>query len=178
MLGAEGSRGLTHPRLDRHAGLPAGTTSYYFRTRKALLHGVAERITELDLADLSMLDEHSDRFDPHYGGTLGLARLVLLAGMEPYLTRTRARFELILYSHQDDELAATLRSYSVQFYGLAREVIARWYDDPTVLPVEIEERAVVVLTFISGVLTSLVHGNPVTNDASHLDQLIRQLLRR
>lgn len=164
--------------MDKQAGLPAGTTSYYFRTRKLLLHGVAERLTELDLGDLSMMDERSDRFERQYSGTLGLARLVMLSGTEPYLTRTRARFELILHAHRDPDLAAIVSTYGAQFYSRAREVIARWYDDPTVPAAHIEESAVVVLTFISGIMTSFVHGSPVITDAHHLDQLIRHLLQR
>ena len=177
-MGTEGSRGLTHPRVDKHAGLPPGTTSYYFRTRKALLQGVAARITELDLGDLSMTDQASERFTPHYSGTLGLARLVLLASTEPYLTRTRARFELILHAHNDPELTTTMAAYGAQFYSLARQVITRWYDDPSVPTSHIEERAAVLLTFISGIMTTFITGTPVIADAGRLDALITELLRR
>lgn len=176
LLGTHGSRGLSHPRVDRHAALPAGTTSYYFRTRKALLHGVAERLVELDLADLSMMDEHSEHYRPDYGGTLGLARLVMLSAQEPYLTRTRARFELILHAHRDAELAATTQSYSLRFYGLARDVIARWYGQDAAPAAHIEERAIAVLTYISGVMLSVVGGTPVVTDAALLDTHICQLL--
>jgi hypothetical protein len=37
LLAAEGMRGLTHRTVDRAADLPKGSTSYYFRTRQALL---------------------------------------------------------------------------------------------------------------------------------------------
>ena len=176
LLGKDGSRGLSHPRVDRHGGLPTGTTSYYFRTRKALLHAVAERLTELDLADLSMMDERSEHYVADYAGTIGLARLVMLSAQEPYLTRTRARFELILHAHRDPDLAATTQSYSLQFYRLAREVIARWYADTATPATHIEERAVAVLTYISGVMLSVVAGTPVVDDASDLDIRIRQFL--
>lgn len=177
MLGTDGSRGLTHPRVDKLAGVPAGTTSYYFRTRKALLHAVAERLTELDVDDLSLMDEVSDQRGAGYSGTLGLANLVMLSGTEPYLTRTRARFEIILLGSQDADLAATVQSYGIRFYATARAVVARWYDDPTIPDAEIESRAVLVLTFVSGVMTSMVQGHPVVSDAAHLDRLIRQILQ-
>lgn len=175
-MGTQGSRGLSHPRVDRHAGLPAGTASYYFRTRKALLHAVAERLTELDLADLSMIDEHSEHFAPEYAGTLGLARLVMLSAQEPYLTRTRARFELILHGHRDPQLAEMLSAYSLQFYSVARTVVARWYGHDATTSSHIEQRAVAVLTYISGVMLSVVGGTPVITDAAELDTQIRQLL--
>lgn len=41
-----GLRALTHRRLDETLGLPAGSTSYYFRTKGELLTSVIERITE------------------------------------------------------------------------------------------------------------------------------------
>lgn len=123
-----------------------------------------------------MMDECSEHHVADYSGTIGLARLVMLSAEEPYLTRTRARFELILQARRDPELAQTTLQYSARLYGLAREVIARWYDDPAVSAEHIEERAVAVLTFISGVMVSLVHGSPAVADAAHLDTLIRQLL--
>jgi DNA-binding transcriptional regulator YbjK len=47
-----GMRGLTHRAVDGRAGLPLGTTSAYFRTRKALIEAVVRRIADLDRADL------------------------------------------------------------------------------------------------------------------------------
>ncbi|MEI5675377.1 MULTISPECIES: TetR/AcrR family transcriptional regulator [unclassified Nocardioides] len=46
VLAAEGARGLTHRAVDRRAGVPAGTTSNYFRSRAALLEGLVGRIGE------------------------------------------------------------------------------------------------------------------------------------
>ncbi|MFB9312403.1 TetR/AcrR family transcriptional regulator [Nocardioides plantarum] len=46
VLADEGARGLTHRAVDAHAGVPAGTTSNYFRTRDALLQALVGRIGE------------------------------------------------------------------------------------------------------------------------------------
>lgn len=48
VVAAGGMRGLTHRAVDRAAGLPPGSTSYYARTRSALLELAIERIAELD----------------------------------------------------------------------------------------------------------------------------------
>lgn len=176
LLGTQGARGLTHPRVDTHAGVPPGTTSYYFRTRKALLAALAERLTELDLADLSMLEEIEGRSSPAYSGTRGLAELVMLSGTEPYRTRSRARFELILLASHDPDLSATMAGYGIRFYQLAHDVVAHWYDGRDIPAPVIEERAVMVLTFISGVIVSFVQGYPVVSDAGHLDAMICRLL--
>src|SRR6185437_14508892 len=61
LLADRGAKGLSHPQVDRQAGVPDGSTSYYFRTRDALVHAVAERVAELDLADLlSVTDVHAN----------------------------------------------------------------------------------------------------------------------
>jgi AcrR family transcriptional regulator len=162
--------------VDELAGVSAGTTSYYFRTRQALLRAIAARITELDMADLSLMAELAHDETAGYAGTMGLARLVMLSGTEPYLTRTRARFEIVLNARHDPELDATMQQYGMRFYDLARDVIRQWYAGSGVPEASIEERAVTVLTFISGVMTSFVNGYRVIDDATHLDRLIRQIL--
>lgn len=49
LLAREGIRSLTHLRVDERAGLPRGSTSNAFRTRRALLLGVCERMAESEL---------------------------------------------------------------------------------------------------------------------------------
>ncbi|HEY1174567.1 MAG TPA: TetR family transcriptional regulator, partial [Phytomonospora sp.] len=43
LLADKGTRGLTHRAVDEQAGLPQGSTSYYFRSREALLKGALDR---------------------------------------------------------------------------------------------------------------------------------------
>jgi AcrR family transcriptional regulator len=52
LLGTEGLRGLTHARVDERAGLPKGSTSNYFRTRAALLDGVADRMLSREVPEV------------------------------------------------------------------------------------------------------------------------------
>ncbi|WP_371639147.1 TetR/AcrR family transcriptional regulator [Streptomyces virginiae] len=52
LVAAAGLRGLTHRAVDGAAGLPAGSTSYYFRTRTALIGACYARLAELDLGDV------------------------------------------------------------------------------------------------------------------------------
>lgn len=141
------------------------------------MHAIAGRITELDLADLSMMTEVADDDSAGYTGTLGLARLVILSGTEPYLTRTRARFEVILSARTDPEMADVMVAYGVRFYAMARDVIARWYDGHPDAVRLVDERSVMVMTFISGVMTSYVHGQPIVTEADQLDAMIRHILR-
>ncbi|MER7578691.1 TetR family transcriptional regulator C-terminal domain-containing protein [Kitasatospora sp. NPDC097691] len=52
-----GVRGLTHRAVDAAAGLPAGTTSAYLRTRQALLTALVRRLVELDQGELQTMGE-------------------------------------------------------------------------------------------------------------------------
>ncbi|GAA2811616.1 TetR/AcrR family transcriptional regulator [Crossiella cryophila] len=46
VLARDGGHGLTHRTVDKHAAVPTGTTSNYFRTRDALWVAVANRVAE------------------------------------------------------------------------------------------------------------------------------------
>ncbi|PRC44576.1 TetR family transcriptional regulator, partial [Mycobacterium sp. ITM-2017-0098] len=160
-----------------HAGVPDGTTSFYFRTRKALVQAIAERLTELDLADLSLLTSMTDDDTSAYVGTTGLATLVMYANTEPYLTRSRARYELTLHLSREPELAETLSQFVTQFYALARNVIREWHTgDSESDELVIDEQADMLLTVINGVMMSFVSGTPVVRDADHLKRWIEAIL--
>lgn len=61
VLAEEGARGLTHRAVDRAAGAPVGTTSNYFRTREALIAGLADRVGERLAPSPEFLRERADR---------------------------------------------------------------------------------------------------------------------
>lgn len=97
-LAAQGMRGLTHRAVDRTAGVAEGSTSYYFRTRQALLEAIVERLAQADTADMSGLA----------GGRLTAESVDAL--VEYWLTEGRdqmlARYELALESTRRPELRA------------------------------------------------------------------------
>lgn len=98
-LAKAGGRGLTHRAVDKEAGLPIGSTSYYFRTRADLLRAAVDRLAELDEAVIA----------PAAGGTLAAA---LARVTDQLLTTDRerllARYELALESVRRPELRAFL----------------------------------------------------------------------
>jgi len=55
LLARDGARGLTHHAVDRRLGLPLGSTSYYFRTRHALLEATARWIALQSRASLNLV---------------------------------------------------------------------------------------------------------------------------
>jgi DNA-binding transcriptional regulator YbjK len=121
-IAREGLRGFTHRAVDRTAGLAEGSTSYYFRTREALMFAALARMAELDTVDIGDM--------PDLGGSVDLDMLtnLLFAVVLGWLTdgreRTLARYELALESTRRPALRARLTSYGTTFQLLAEQTIA------------------------------------------------------
>ncbi|MFD6971969.1 TetR/AcrR family transcriptional regulator [Streptomyces sp. NPDC059949] len=109
LVAAAGLRGLTHRAVDGAAGLPAGSTSYYFRTRAALIGACYQRLAELDLGDVDgesppALPPALPIVDRETAATAlaGLLYRWLTVGRE----RQLARFELSLEAARNPALEA------------------------------------------------------------------------
>lgn len=97
ILADTGVGGLTHRQVDERAGLPAGTTSNYFRTRRALLEATASRTVDL----------HWQRVE------------ALRASIGP-LTRDGVKALITRLISDPDELGAPPASGGARRYTLAR----------------------------------------------------------
>ncbi|MFD0361763.1 TetR/AcrR family transcriptional regulator [Nocardia sp. GCM10030253] len=51
LIATKGIRALTHRAIDTVLDLPTGSASYYFRTKRALIEAIADRITSRSRAD-------------------------------------------------------------------------------------------------------------------------------
>lgn len=112
-LAREGMRGLTHRAVDRAAGVPEGSTSYYFRTREALLQGTMERLAELSKAEIASASVHD------LDSAAALLERWVTAGRE----RMLARFELTLESTRRPELRATIERTGAEFRAMAENLL-------------------------------------------------------
>lgn len=119
VVAAAGLRGLTHRAVDEQAGLPAGSTSYYHRTRDALLNALIERLAQRSsseppaLADPPTVDE--------------LAELVadqLYAMTTTGRSATLARYELSLEATRRPELRRSLEEAGAAYRGSAADLLA------------------------------------------------------
>jgi len=99
LVASRGLRGLTHRAVDSEAGLPPGSTSYYLRTRDALLAACVERMLQRDLA--------SDR-RPAATDLPGLLTELVTGQVAHRRTDLLARYELSLESVRRPELRASL----------------------------------------------------------------------
>jgi DNA-binding transcriptional regulator YbjK len=177
VLGNAGSRGLTHLEVDRRAGLPAGTASAYYRTRAALLHAIAARITDLDLTDLGTMTEKAGADVGASPGVAELASLVMVVAREPWLTRTRARFELALQASRDPILDEILQQTNSHFTALTRQAVTEW-QDPGQPPdaALVDGQTVAILTFLDGVMMGFVRGMSAFHDQHHLARALQEII--
>src|SRR5262245_36985857 len=104
VIAVSGSRGLTHRAVDRHLGMPQGSTSGYFRSRKALLEAAMARMVELSLDRSEVVALHpTGRRD----AAEGLAAIVERMGAPVARDLMVAHFVLGLEALNDEQLAET-----------------------------------------------------------------------
>ena len=121
LLAEQGLRGLTHRAVDQVAGLPAGSTSYYFRTRAALVEGCVGRLLELDLAvEL-----------PGVLAARPAALVDVLTGIGVAMAtgqrrRTLARYELSLAAVREPDLRPPLIEGGDTLRRLAAQALVGW----------------------------------------------------
>ena len=175
LLADHGAKGISHLKVDRKAGVPDGTTSFYFRTRSALWRAVAERVAELDLASLQSVADSA----PIAPGTSAspLAKLVILSAEEPQLTQTKARYELTMEATRDPAVAATLQRGSDAFTKLHHDILVQLLPHGADLdPAVIDDLSNVTLTFINGLLLRFAHGDRIIDTPKQLDAVLSAIV--
>lgn len=176
LLAELGAKGLSHPRVDRQAGVPDGSASYYFRTRTALIHAVAERVAELDLADLRSVTEVTEaEADPSQQGAVAkLAAVVMKSLTGDGLTRTRARIELLLQANRDPAISEVFQANSQTYLRLHRELAER-SQPANADPSAVDDRALLTVMFISGLMLSAAAGSQPVIGRDRLQLLLAQI---
>jgi DNA-binding transcriptional regulator YbjK len=112
LLAERGMRGLTHRAVDEAAGIPPGSTSYYARTRAALLEIALARMTFLEAGEFAGAMEPSGDGPPDLaallpGDTDGVVDLLAdIVGQAIHDGRDQkiARYELALEATRRPEL--------------------------------------------------------------------------
>jgi DNA-binding transcriptional regulator YbjK len=167
-LARQGSRGLTHRAVDRTAGVPEGSTSYYFRTRLDLLRAIVRRMSELDTASVPAL-AHADGEEFEEAFTAAVHGLVT-DGRE----RQLARYELTLEATRRPELREALVANAVPIHDrLTGQLAALGVPDPG-------DRAQDLLALLDGLLLSRLtagDGAPSPQSVADVGRLVRRMLR-
>lgn len=175
LLADDGAKGLSHLKVDARAAVPDGTTSFYFRTRSALLHAVAERLAELDLADLQSVADRAGLDDRASASTL--ANLVIQSGEEPQLSRTKARYELTMQATRDPAIAETLQRATDAFTKLHHDILVQLLPHGAELdPAVVDDLSNITLTFINGLLLRFAHGDRIIDSPQQLDGVLSAIV--
>jgi len=176
LLAADGARGLTHLRVDRHAGFADGTTSFYYQTRAALLRGAMDRVIELDIADFtSALNATEDGEVDSLLSTL--AAQAVRTAVEPERSRARARFELMMTASRDPELGKVFDGLMGRFVAISEAAVAQVQPVGTPPDQElIKEQAFAVVTFLGGFLFRLAYGLTDLDSAKSLEKYLHSVI--
>jgi DNA-binding transcriptional regulator YbjK len=115
LVATRGLRGLTHRAVDAEAGLPPGSTSYYLRTRSALLTACVNRMLARDLSTAPP-------------ASAGVSPLDLLVKMTVSLARDRpddliARYELSLEASRQPELRTAIDEGGRQLRAMLAQLL-------------------------------------------------------
>ncbi|TCC20922.1 TetR/AcrR family transcriptional regulator [Kribbella speibonae] len=114
LVATRGLRGLTHRAVDTEAGLPPGSTSYYLRTRNALLTACVHRMLTRDVA--GMPPPGADPVELMVAMTAGLA--------QDRPDDLVARYELSLEASRQPELRAAIVDGGRQLRAMLAQLLA------------------------------------------------------
>jgi DNA-binding transcriptional regulator YbjK len=158
LVASRGLRGLTHRAVDTEAGLPPGSTSYYLRTRSALLTACVSRMLTRDVS--AMPPVGADPVDLMVGMTVGLARdrpddLV-------------ARYELSLEASRQPELRVAINEGGRQLRTMLAQLL-----DGLGIP-EPEAAAWPVAAMMDGLMYDRVAGAGATLSPEAFEAAVRR----
>jgi DNA-binding transcriptional regulator YbjK len=155
----DGVGGLTHRQADTRAGVPAGTTSNYFRTRQALLEATAARTVELHWQRVEMLQSV---IGPISRDALKALMIRMLDPDDQFRRWTLARFELFMESTRREELRPMMKELQAAAVKSATLMFEAAGFTPT--PERIDELSRVLNGFVFSNLT--VAPEPGSQDAA------------
>jgi len=166
----EGVGGLTHRQVDSRAGVPAGTTSNYFRTRQSLLEATAARTVDLHWQRVELLQSS---IGPLSRDALQALLVQMLSPDEHMRRVTLARFELFMESTRNEELRPLMRELQAAAVKSAALIIEAAGFTPA--PERMDEISRLLNGFVFSNLT--VVPEPGTQDAAGLvDRLLSAFL--
>ncbi|ONI87322.1 TetR family transcriptional regulator [Saccharothrix sp. ALI-22-I] len=175
VVATKGMRGLTHRAVDAQAGVPMGSTSAYFRTRKALVEGLVQRLVEVETAEVDAAGADVPLDPDRLAESLAH---VLDQWMTTGRERTLARYACLLEATHHPELRGIL-AHGERPRAQARALLAALgAEDP-------ERQSREVVAFVDGLLFDRLVGagalgapTPGTPESrAELTQAVRAALR-
>jgi len=172
VLAELGVRGLTHHNVDDRAGVARGSTSYYYRTRVALIEGVMARIVELDVAEVAKVVKTDP--DP----VRATARLVRRWLKPPSLARTRARHEMFLVASREPLIAEQIAEMRASMTrSMQQAVLGIAGPKQKLTKAAALEAAKATIWLIDGLMFTVVRENATPPSLAKLTRIIESSLR-
>lgn len=116
ILARDGVRALTHRAVDREAGLPLGSTSYYASTRDALIDLIVQSLAERSLVDADRALQEATALLGHpedsSADELAMAIARLIDTYASRSTEMRTRYVLLLELDAEDPARGLLSQRS------------------------------------------------------------------
>ena len=157
VIAHDGLRALTHRAIDSALGYPAGSTSYYFRTKSDLLAAVAARLVELSRA--SFLEIAVDETD-----VATVVAKYLHTALTHRMIELRARYALML----DPAVAPDVRTVLARsLFSLERA--RALFDEPA--------HGDGLVSLCEGLIADVVFGRRTSKDVAALQVPIEVYLR-
>ena len=172
LIAQGGLEAVTHRAVEAEAGVPHGSTTYYFKTRRQLIDAAVERLAEIDHAAVAGISHEVAMTLAAGRGELDYDRIA--AGITAWI-RARPdvqlmRYELYLAGARRPEIAARMRESRQLFVRLMVPVaVAAGSPEP-------ERDAEMMLTLLNGLifdeLTSREPGHEPAIDPLALRRII------
>lgn len=172
LLGQAGAKGLTHRAVDAEAGLPAGSTSFYCRTRHELLTLALLRHAALDMQDLGADAQRMARAGWGLNDLVELLAERVADWLSPGKRgRLVARFELFLMASRDPELAVIVAQQRQHFLHATEAALGRaGVASPAAM-------APMVLVVVDALLLDQVSANGPVLSLAQQQAMFRRLLQ-
>jgi len=106
-----------------------------------------------------------------------LAEQAIRTAVEPERSRARARFELMMMSQRDPELAAHFHGLMDRFVSIGEEAVAQL--QPQNAPLDttlVKAQAFAVITFLGGFLFQLANGIAGLHSAGELEDYLHAII--
>ena len=160
----EGLRGLTHRAVDRRAGVPEGSCSAYFRTRKALQAALTEYVAGALGADVASLADDLEESLGTDDRAVELAMRLFLRWLDER-ELLMAKLEVSLEASREPELAGLLAEWRARLVDLVdRIMVARGLEQGT-------DRAETLVASLDGILFAALLKPPADRQAFLLRSL-------
>ena len=140
---------------------------------------MTNRVVSQDIADFEAAMTAAKAAEGHQEETLlsRLAEQAMRTAVEPERSRARARFELMMMSQRDPELATVFHNLMDRFVAIGEEAVAQLQPHNAAVDTTlVKAQAFAVITFLGGFLFRLANGIAGSHSAQELERYLHAVI--